>query len=179
MNAASKKKFCPFCGALLATKAADGHTRLYCEREKRFIYENPVPAATTIVTDENDRILLLRRRYAPGKGLWALPGGFIEMGESPPDAANRELHEECGITASDPSLVDIIYQESRYYGTSLLIIGYSFGGFEGTPSPGDEALELEFHPLNKMPELAFESHARMIRKFLEKREERRRLWAEG
>ena len=174
----SKKRYCHFCGSPLGTKLADGHVRLYCEREERFIYENPIPAATSIVTDERDRILLLRRRYAPGKNLWALPGGFIEMGESPADAANRELREECGITAQDLSLVDIIYQESRHYGTSLLIIGYSFGGFEGTPSAGDEALELRFVPFEGLPEMAFESHLRMINKFLERRKELRRLWGD-
>jgi 8-oxo-dGTP diphosphatase len=179
MNAPSKKTFCPYCGGPLVTKSSRGQTRLYCEREKRFIYENPLPAATSIVTDGSDRVLLLRRRFPPGKGLWALPGGFIEIAESPSDAANRELREECGIVARDPSLVDIIYQESRFYGTSILIIGYSFASFEGAPTAGEEALEVGFHPFDALPELAFEAHGRMIKRFFEKREERRRLWAEG
>jgi len=172
------KRYCPYCGAHLVTRIADGHTRLFCESESRFIYENPIPAATCIVTDERDRLLLLRRRYAPGKNLWALPGGFIELGESPSEAANRELREECGITANEPSLVEIIYQESRHYGVSLLIIGYSFGGYEGTPSAGDEALEVRFFPFARLPEMAFESHLRMIDLFLEKRRELRRLWGD-
>jgi 8-oxo-dGTP diphosphatase len=172
------RRFCPYCGSPLGTKSADGHTRLYCERERRFIYENPIPAATSIVTDEEDRVLLLRRRYAPGENLWALPGGFVEMGESPADAANRELREECHITAEEPSLVDIVFQESRHYGASLLIIGYSFARFEGTPSAGDEALDVRFFPFDALPEMAFESHLSMINTFLEKRRQLRRLWGD-
>jgi 8-oxo-dGTP diphosphatase len=172
------KRFCPYCGASLATRESDGRLRLYCEVERRFIYENPIPAATGIVLDDAGRILLIRRKIEPGKGLWALPGGFIETRESPEDAAIRELEEECGIAARDGSLVDIIYQESAFFGTSILIIGYSFGGFEGEIRAGDDAEDVRFYPFDDLPRTAFESHGRMIRRFLEKREERRRLWGD-
>ncbi len=173
-----EKLFCQYCGEPLERREADGRSRLYCEAERRFIYENPIPAATAIVTDDGGRILLIRRNRPPAKDRWALPGGFIEMGESPSDAARRELEEECGVRASAPSLIDIVYQESRYYGTSLLIIGYSFAGFAGEPRPGDDAGDLAFHDPARLPELAFEAHGRLIARFLERREELRRLWAE-
>jgi 8-oxo-dGTP diphosphatase len=172
------KLYCHFCGAPLVRRESEGRPRLYCEEEKRFIYENPIPAATGIVTDEAGRILLVRRNREPGRNQWALPGGFIEMRESPADAAKRELEEECGIVAHDPSLVDIIYQESRFYGTSILIIGYSFAGFEGTPRAGDDAEKVRFYTFERLPKLAFEAHGRLIKKYLEKREELRRLWSE-
>ena len=172
------KLFCHFCGAPLGSRESEGRERLYCEAEQRFIYENPIPAATGIVTDDAGRILLVNRNREPGKNQWALPGGFIEMHESPADAAKRELEEECGIVARDPSLVDIIYQESRFYGTSLLIIGYSFAGFEGTPRAGDDAGKVRFYGFDRLPKLAFEAHGRLIKKYLERREELRRLWSE-
>jgi 8-oxo-dGTP diphosphatase len=173
-----EKLYCPYCGASLGRRESEGRSRLYCEAERCFVYENPIPAATAIVTDAREHLLLVRRNRRPGKGRWALPGGFIEMGESPMDAARRELQEEAGIRADGPSLVDIIYQESRFYGTSLLIIGYSFASFTGDPRPGDDADDLRFCDARRMPELAFEAHGRMIARFFELREERRRLWAE-
>lgn len=172
------KMFCHFCGAPLGIRESEGRARLYCEAEQRFIYENPIPAATGIVTDDAGRILLVRRNREPGKRQWALPGGFIEMHESPADAAKRELEEECGIVARDASLVDIIYQESRFFGTSLLIIGYSFAGFEGTPRAGDDAEKVRFYGFDRLPKLAFEAHDRLIGKYLEQREKLRRLWSE-
>lgn len=173
-----EKLFCHFCGAPLGQRESEGRMRLYCEAEQRFIYENPIPAATGIVLDDGGRLLLVRRNIEPGKNLWALPGGFIEMHEKPSEAATREIEEECGIKAYDPSLVDIIYQESRFFGTSLLIIGYSFGGFEGTPRAGDDAGEVRFCALDRLPKMAFESHKRLIKRFLEKRAELRRLWSD-
>ena len=178
VNVHRERKFCHFCGAPLAARESEGRTRLYCERERLFIYENPIPAATGIVLDDAGRILLIRRNRQPGENSWALPGGFIEIRESPADAAARELEEECGIAAREPSLVDIIYQESRFYDASILIIGYSFESFEGAPRPGDDAGEVRFFSFEKLPRMAFESHTRMIRRFLERREERRRLWSD-
>lgn len=174
----SVKKFCPYCGEPLERRRSEGRARLYCGAERRFIYENPIPAATAIVSGERNRLLLILRSREPGSGRWALPGGFIEMGESPAEAARRELEEECGVRAADPSLVDIIYQESRYYGASLLIIGYSFASFTGRPRPGDDAAELAFFDPANLPDLAFEAHGRMIARYLERREELRRLWTE-
>jgi ADP-ribose pyrophosphatase YjhB (NUDIX family) len=146
--------------------------------ERRFIYENPIPAATGIVLDEAGRILLIRRNRQPCRNQWALPGGFIEVQESPADAAKREIAEECGIVARDPSLVDIIYQESAFYGTSILIIGYAFGRFDGVIHPGDDAGAVRFYSLSELPKMAFESHGEMIQRFLQKRKERRRLWGD-
>ncbi len=77
------KLFCHFCGAPLGSRESEGRERLYCEAERRFIYENPIPAATGIVTDDANRILLVNRNREPGKNQWALPGGFIEMHERP------------------------------------------------------------------------------------------------
>lgn len=173
-----EKRFCPYCGERLRTKEAEGRTRLWCASEERFIYENPIPAATGIVLDEGGRVLLILRNIEPGKGRWALPGGFIEAGESPAEAARRELGEECGIRGIDPELVDIIYQESRFLNASLLIIGYSFGSFEGTPRPGDDAGDVGFFETSRLPRMAFESHVRLIGRFLKKRDERRRLWGD-
>jgi 8-oxo-dGTP diphosphatase len=179
MRSDLEKRYCPHCGAPLARRDSDGRMRLYCEAERRFIYENPIPAATGIVTNDVGQILLVRRNGQPGKGLWALPGGFIEMKESPADAARREIKEECGIAAHEPSLVDIIYQESAFFDVSILIIGYSFASFEGAPCPGDDAGEVRFYSLDDLPRLAFESHGRMIQRFLARRDELRRLWNEG
>ena len=173
-----KKQYCPYCGSPLRARESEGRERLFCGKEQRFIYENPIPAATGVVLDDTGRILLIRRSRQPGKNQWALPGGFIETGESPADAARREIEEECGIVAREPSLIDIIYQESKFYGTSILIIGYSFGGFDGAIRPGDDADEARFFDLDDLPKMAFESHGRMIKRFLEKREELRRLWGD-
>jgi len=165
----ARKKFCPWCGEPLSTKTEDGRERLYCDAEERFIYENPVPASTAVLFDGEGRILLVLRNREPGAGEWALPGGFVENGESPEAAAKRELEEETGLKAFGPSLIDVIYQESTFYGTCLLIIGYLFEGFTGDPVAGDDADEARFFPIDDLPPLAFESHKVIAMKALARR----------
>ncbi|SFO40037.1 ADP-ribose pyrophosphatase YjhB, NUDIX family [Geodermatophilus obscurus] len=51
-----------------------------------------------VVLDDAGRLLLVRRRNAPGRGLWSVPGGRVEPGESLPAAVAREVREETGLT---------------------------------------------------------------------------------
>ena len=159
------KSYCPFCGSLLGTTECEGRVRSFCESEKRVIYDNPIPAVTGVVVDPKGRLLLVRRNREPGLNEWALPGGFVETGESPVEAAIRELREETRLVVSDPTLIDVIHQESRFYGTSLLIIGYHFSRYDRTPEPGDDAGEVRFFDRGSIPPLAFESHRLLIESF--------------
>ncbi len=143
--------------------------RLYCEAEERYLYENPVPASTAVLFDDEGRILLVLRNREPGAGEWSLPGGFVENGESPEDAAKRELVEETGLSACGPTLIDVIYQESVFYGTCLLIIGYLFDGFSGDIVAGDDADDARFFPVDELPQLAFESHRVIAMKALKRK----------
>jgi len=71
--------------------------------DKKFCYDYPRPAVTTdcVVYGYNDKsellVLLIERRFDPFKGLWAFPGGFLNMDESAEQCAKRELLEETGI----------------------------------------------------------------------------------
>ncbi len=169
MSTKTEKGYCPYCGSPLAAIEWEGRTRAYCEAEERIIYDNPIPAATGLVVDSEGRLLLVRRNREPGLNGWALPGGFVETGESPVEAAIRELFEETGLDTLDPTLIDIIHQESEFYGTSLLIIGYHFARFEGDPRPGDDAGEVRFFDRDDIPPLAFESHRLLVDKFFDDR----------
>jgi ADP-ribose pyrophosphatase YjhB (NUDIX family) len=57
-----------------------------------------VPCVGAIVVDERGRLLLVRRGHDPGAGLWSIPGGRIEPGETDAEALVRELREETGLT---------------------------------------------------------------------------------
>src|SRR5690242_1603604 len=74
-------------------------------RKKRYCYEYPRPAVTVdivIVTRERrPRVLLIRRKHDPFAGVWAIPGGFVDMDESLEAAARRELREETGVEVAE------------------------------------------------------------------------------
>ena len=63
-----------------------------------------VPSTTAVVTDEHDRIVLIRRR---DNDLWALPGGGMELGESIVDTAVREVKEETGLDVEVTGLIGV------------------------------------------------------------------------
>jgi ADP-ribose pyrophosphatase YjhB (NUDIX family) len=57
-----------------------------------------VPCVGAVVQDDAGRLLLIRRGHAPGRGLWSLPGGRVEAGESVAEAIEREVREETGLS---------------------------------------------------------------------------------
>ena len=84
-------RFCSACGAELASPPP-----VTCAACGTSHWLNPKPCANAIVVD-GGRVLLARRAHAPWKDLWGAPGGFIEAGEHPLQAVEREVLEETGL----------------------------------------------------------------------------------
>lgn len=91
-------RFCPRCGA--ANLVQKSPRFFACDACEFGFYLNSASAAGAIVTDEGGRILLIRRAKEPGKGQFALPGGFVDEGESAEDAVRREVQEEVGLNVT-------------------------------------------------------------------------------
>jgi 8-oxo-dGTP diphosphatase len=73
-------------------------TRKYRPRTSLVFVNTPaVIAASAVIRDEHDRVLLIKRGHQPGMGLWSLPGGALKPGETLAEAAKREAWEETGL----------------------------------------------------------------------------------
>ena len=130
---------CPECG----TKLPD--------------FKNPVPTVDVIIEVEGGIVLIERNNPPFG---WALPGGFVDYGESFETAAVREALEETGLevkltkqfhTYSDP------LRDPRQHTASTVFIGTA----DGQPAGGDDAARAEVFTRNNLPELVFD-HARIL-----------------
>jgi ADP-ribose pyrophosphatase YjhB (NUDIX family) len=158
------KSHCHFCGNRLQTQFIEGRDRLYCDRCRRPIYENPVPATCVIVTNTIGELVLVKRGVEPKIGWWCLPGGFIELGEDPEQGALRELSEETGLAAEHALLLGVCTTSSADY-HSVLMIGYVVDHFSGTLVPGDDATDAQWFNKDTMPPLAFQSHQQFINSY--------------
>ena len=159
-----EKRYCPYCGTGLVEKFCEGALRRYCNRCNEPIYENPLPATCMVVVDNKDRVLLVKRSVEPKKGFWCLPGGFMELGETPEKAALRELKEETGLAGKIDMLLGVLANPSALYHT-VLMVGYLVKSYSGNLIAGDDANDAAYFYYNELPEIAFESHTSFIRMY--------------
>jgi 8-oxo-dGTP diphosphatase len=161
-----QKSYCHFCAKPLIRKPVEGRLRLYCTHCERPIYENPVPATCVVVTNGSNRLLLVQRSVEPNLGQWCLPGGFLELGESPSEGALRELAEETGLKGRIDTLLGVRTTNSSQY-HSVLMVGYRVKDFTGDLVPGDDAASVNWYTFPHLPQIAFDSHIHFIRQVFE------------
>ena len=159
-------KFCPLCRYYLRRKKIDGRKRLVCQKCGWIDYKNPLPVAVCAAKDRENKILIAKRNLKPGINKWALPGGFVESGETPETACLRELEEETGIKGKIKRLIGLYIQKTRRYG-SLLVIGYEVIISGNNLSLNDELKDAKFFSDKDLPVIPFLSHRKIIEKVFE------------
>ena len=130
----------------------------------------PRPTADVII-DVEGRVVLVERRFEP-KG-WALPGGFIELGENAATAAVREAAEETGLVATLTELFHVYSDPDRDPRGHTLTVVY-LGVATGEPRGGDDAARAALFAPDALPSpLAFD-HARILDDYVRYRRTGRR-----
>ncbi len=121
----------------------------------------PLLAADCAVFDAKGRVLLIRRGHPPFKGRFALPGGFVEVGETVEAACRRELQEETGLKVRNLQLVGIYSDPRRDPRGHTCSVVYLARVARATPRAGDDAAEAEWVGDWSKAELAFD-HAAIL-----------------
>jgi 8-oxo-dGTP diphosphatase len=123
--------------------------------------KTPLLAADCVVLDASGRVLLVRRKHPPFKGHYALPGGFVEIGETVEDAARRELMEETGVKAGRLQLVGIYSDPKRDPRGHICSAAFLTRIARARPTAGDDAAAAQWIADWRKAELAFD-HARIL-----------------
>jgi len=133
----------------------------------KFTYDFPRPALTVDVVlltrEAEPQVLLIQRKRDPFAGMWALPGGFVEAGETLAAAARRELLEETGVAVGDLEPLVTVGdpgRDPRGWTVSVAYLARVNPG-EVTPVAADDARAVAWHPLDALPPLAFD-HAAIV-----------------
>ncbi|MBX6724069.1 MAG: NUDIX domain-containing protein [Dactylosporangium sp.] len=157
---------CSYCGTVYPDSAGWPRVCVACGETT---WRNPLPVAVAILpvlTRTGTGVVAVRRAIEPGRGLLALPGGFIEYGEDWREALVRELWEETGLTGV-PDEVRLFDVHSAPSGATIMIFGVlPARRAEALPpsTPTEEATE--WLVLTEPVELAFSTHTRALADFL-------------
>jgi 8-oxo-dGTP diphosphatase len=129
---------------------------------KKYTYDYPRPSVTVdiaLVTRESKpRVLLIRRKHPPFEGMWALPGGFVEMEESLEASARRELLEETGIKGIKLEQLHAFGDPGRDPRGRTISVVYlaRVNASKVKAHAGDDAADAAWHFLDRPPALAFD-----------------------
>ena len=123
----------------------------------------PSPPLTVdcVVFDRSARVLLVRRRFSPFKGRLALPGGFVERGETVEDACRRELFEETGLKVGQLILIGVYSDPKRDPRGPTVSVAFLARSATTKLKAGDDAKLADWFTFDKTQRLAFD-HAKIL-----------------
>jgi 8-oxo-dGTP diphosphatase len=105
-----------------------------------------------VIKDDQGRLLLIKRGHEPGAGLWSLPGGRIEPGETDAQALVREMREETGLAVEAGPLLGSVRRPAPG-GDVLDIRDYTATITGGTLRPGDDAADARWVAVSELPRM--------------------------
>lgn len=123
---------------------------------------NPLPTVDLLIL-RGDEIVLVRRKFEPVG--WALPGGFVDVGEKVAAAAVREAKEETGLDVHLDALLHVYSdprRDPRRHTMTVVFVAHA----EGEPVGGDDAGEARYFPLSALPSPVVFDHAAIVDDFV-------------
>jgi 8-oxo-dGTP diphosphatase len=139
-----------------------------------YTYNYPRPMVTVDAVvfrkmHDYHEVLLIRRKHYPFEGMWALPGGFIDMEETAEEAIVRELEEETHLRVNDLQQLhtfSTLGRDPRGRTISVTFFGV-VNADQSQVSGGDDAEEAKWFPVNDLPALAFD-HTEVVKMALDR-----------
>jgi len=127
---------------------------------KRMTYKNPVLTVDGVII-KNHSIVLVKRSKPPFERQYALPGGFVEYGETVERALIREIVEETGLKVKIKNLIGVYSDPNRDPRGHIISLAFQAQIIGGELSSGSDASEVRLFDIRNLPRLAFD-HEKII-----------------
>jgi 8-oxo-dGTP pyrophosphatase MutT (NUDIX family) len=147
----------------------------YVEELREIVGHRPLILAgsVTVVMDDYNRILLQKRK-STSYGMWGLPGGLMELGESTEETARREVYEETGLIIGKLNLIDVFSGADNFLKVPngdecyFVTVAYYTREVKGEIKIDErESLDLSFVSIADLPDNIVKSHKKIIERFIE------------
>ncbi len=164
-------RFCPYCATALQVREIYQQRRPVCPQCEFVHFLDPKVAVVGLVI-HHGRVLLIQRAINPEKGRWALPGGYMDAGEMPQAALQRELMEEVNLAVSVTELIELFPMITNRAKSPGIVLAYR--AMVANPDEtelccADDAADAGwFLPAEIPTDLAFESTQALLDKWLMK-----------
>ncbi|MDP8202382.1 MAG: NUDIX hydrolase [Candidatus Tenebribacter burtonii] len=154
--------FCLKCGNKMELRVdKEGKIRPKCTKCNWTYYKNPIPASACVILNDQNKVVIIKRKFEPNAGDWALPSGYVEIDQTPAECAVDEMKEE---TSLDGEVIvqlgydtefSPIYEKVISFGFLMKITG-------GKLQAGDDAVDARYVSFDELPDIAFPSHVKFI-----------------
>jgi 8-oxo-dGTP pyrophosphatase MutT (NUDIX family) len=163
----SKDTFCSYCGNIFNPNQIYPKVCLSCAN---ITYNNPLAVTATVIpvidylNDNRHGVLVVKRNIEPKKGQWALPGGFLEQGESWKEGAAREVFEETGLDLNNNEF-GLLSVETASNGNLIILCDCGAINLSEIDFHSNEEVT-EIKVIYEFEELAFPTHTEALRLML-------------
>src|ERR1700716_2358260 len=154
--------YCFSCGSKTEPRLVAKQVQRACRRCDRIFFRNPKVVVIALIED-GGRVLLGRRDIEPGRGLWGLPGGYVDWNEHPEAGLVRECSEEMQVAVAPLELCRVPHIGVDHEG--IVVLPYRARLIGGEPAAGDEVQEVGWFKPNGLPPIAFPSHRQVLRRW--------------
>lgn len=161
-------KYCPKCGGRFTIA---GGNLLTCAQCGYKFFVNAAPAAGAIICNDKREVLFVQRKFAPYKGTWQLPGGFINPQETYEHALHREIEEELSVKISVEQFAGTLPMPYLYSGVVMPVLCiYSTATIiSGEITPRDDVMQASFFAVSSLHklDLTFASQSNLVARVMQ------------
>ncbi len=156
------QQYCSNCGVRTETRTVGKHTLRVCPDCETIFFRDPKLVVTALI-EHDGQVLLVKRDIDPGRGLWGLPGGYVDWNEHPERAMVRECEEETGAQVQPAGILQVQHVVRGDQG--IVILAYRARLVGGEIRARDEVQQVGWFRPEVLPPLAFATHRQILQEW--------------